>query len=132
MSIPEPNAQARVDHLRAVLAGEDDHDDQPVTVVCDVCEREIPYTTARVIPAIGYMCPEGVEPKCEPQRSIWDVVADLNQQAHDALVEAVENMIAVATSEASGCNLDEMDPEANDVFHKWAEIIVKSVKNERK
>ncbi len=35
------------------------------TVVCDVCEREIPKHTATAITGIGYMCPDGVQPPCK-------------------------------------------------------------------
>lgn len=80
-----------IDHARAALAG--DIEVPVMTVICDVCSREIPQHTARVIPAIGFMCPEGVEPKCEPQRSIWDEIKESNEKDRDRRIDAIQDLI---------------------------------------
>jgi hypothetical protein len=116
-----------VEHARAALEG---RIEVPApSVVCEVCEREIPQATAHVIPGIGFMCPPDVDHICEPQRSLFDMVRDLQRQAHDATVEAVHHMLAVVYSEA--LYFEHAEDEREDVFAKWADIIVRAVK-ERK
>lgn len=80
-----------IEHARDALAGR--VDTEPVTVICSVCEREIPAHTARAIPAIGFMCPENVEPKCEPQRNIWDEIRDADAKDRQRRIDAIAEII---------------------------------------
>jgi hypothetical protein len=85
MSTPES------ERARDALAGRTE--EPPVTVICNVCDREIPYATARAIPAIGFMCPENVEPKCSPQRSLADMVRESIEDQRNQKIRAIEEVI---------------------------------------
>lgn len=86
-----------IEHARDALAGR--VETEPNTVICDVCDREIPYVTARVIPAIGFMCPENVEPKCEPQRSIWDEIKDAEAKDKQRRIDSIVSLFEDACSD---------------------------------